>query len=1704
MQANGSAVPRSDTVPTPENISAVKPKRTPPKSPKRVSFDLSHKTRDRFSVSPVSVNNNVLETVDRNGGLTDEPIKLLITESISPSNTGIVQQTQINLHTNSDEIKGEADKSGDKSVGPSKTNIVECDTGQIQIDKEICSIDVAGGKSEVSKSSISISERLRKEFVKTASPTRINPTSERLRQEFVKPNLNSETSNNSWPTRNPEIPSSPKLTSPLGTSLRKEFAKTASPTRLSSTSERLRQEFVKPNLNSETPNRAWPTRNSQTPGSPKLTSPLGSPNPDLQNRLSESQSKIAKLQQSLPTKLSEATVESLKNKYSPASFGYPKNFPKSPTENTKIPTIASKIARPVLIKPVLEKDTSKSTNPVIEKDTSKFTNSVKTTDSKSDTSLDNTTIILKNDTSIPTQIEKRRKFRSELYIEPNSTTPNEGEKIETPTENTDKKSDSQVIASNTIKSKLVSSAIYPDENSNQINSVSSESNNEVVLTQKPVDTVSFPEQTGDTSSSDTITESEDSQKFKFCKSESDTLNLSEADFEKISDTSDTLSGEVFVEDEIQVTKEMEEPKKKPQKKRSNSFKRIFGFGSKDKKKNEEAKVVSKTNSNGTKKSDSAFADNAQNEANAFDRHSSQRHTISGHYSTRDWECRAGGPKENVACEPYYSNTNAASRYQPQYQQEQFSYINSRKNSSLPANATRQHVVTHSVQGSRAEDRLNKIQCELYLAQQTNQQLNSNIVLQPRGTDEYVCMDSNDKSNRTDLTQPGFINAHSIDKYIDTTSSSSISTLDSENKNVIYENTPKSNTRPSKIPSNSNTKIPVVSNSLDKSLKKNSSASSGIGEKCYERPKFADSPEIFTTTPRRSQGPQLIKPKAVIPITTERALPNPYRMIRDSHSKLGENVYGNLPALSSPSPLDTNLNFSEKQYLKKEPVYGKPTPPRAIESSNYSNPPKIQTQKAVVVEDDYGTVFDCITPVAAKLVVSQPQIIQGGKNQEKRSRSISPSQKQRTTNLSSSSFSHKTRPPANQMSPTSPVRKELESTKLHLPSKRETLKPRLKSPIEDRRNLNKKSDQIKSEILSHQNLEIEIDYPDNNLNDVQIRKETPEKFMFPPNDAIPTSSKRNSNIKRSVHVSPQRPKSFTHSTPKGSDCPSPGSRTPVPGRSDSPASISSSLSLSSLSNKSKQPVTSEDLKDLKNTEVYFWEQTTNQNVPKKEDVTPDQSPQQVLTQATVHQPKSSPVRLQPSPLNLQRASVPLDQQSPSKIPLTPQKQQNLQNVEAFYWQQIKKLKEKEEQEIYNQHVQILARHNSNQTNVDYANQHRSRSMSSPQRGAQRRSASLPRDVTPVSLNPRYNTDLYGYSTTGKQYPIPEGMIVDGKLLINKVFHQPQQSSDYGVVRHSLPTQNSSFVRGSPQRSTVGPISTQKRSQVAPVNELIYENYFPGVELRHQAKSVSQSYAPIFKRGSLTPTPIAPQEVSPQTNKKVSFSSAQSDDNQVWPTKNGFTQSPPTRRVDRKAESMDDEVFLSNSEPNRNMIRNPNMNYNVSKEHMYVTSKLPPTHPNEPTYAQNQREAIYGRAGGKQITVTNKVCDMYGQIHEVPGSSQSQKIYGNVQKTGVIYGQLKANPIPGSPLANREQFLNRSDPSFVRGTRLTSSFNDMPLQAPHRPLPPIPHSNSPLLRLLKRNPQVVSESESGSEAGEVQRILAQKERRRQVGKSFEVFK
>lgn len=459
----------------------------------------------------------------------------------------------------------------------------------------------------------------------------------------------------------------------------------------------------------------------------------------------------------------------------------------------------------------------------------------------------------------------------------------------------------------------------------------------------------------------------------------------------------------------------------------------------------------------------------------------------------------------------------------------------------------------------------------------------------------------------------------------------------------------------------------------------------------------------------------------------------------------------------------------------------------------------------------------------------------------------------------------------------------------------------------------------------------------------------------------------------------------------------------------------------------------------------------------------------------------------SPINRDfRSSTPISLNSLSPNSYSPSKKEIREQVEAFCWKELKKLKEKEELDMY---------HRLQLSRLGYAEEpvvvRRCRSVSPTSARSGKRSLSLPR--TSQNLIRQQNS-------------IPENEVAI-------------YNSNYPQL----------FVRNSPQRRTL---------------DTTY--------------GVTEGFKPIFKRGSLSSYPVVvPEE---QVNKKVSFRGTwEKGEGPAWPTKNGYTQSPPSRKIEKKNSETDDDVFLPDQnnqeyqrlddmihinnmkirealiskEPNykiRQNLINPDgyiaktmsgqinqVNENVeaseiskqpSKRSQSFGSNQPHnvTSPSETLIRQPQslskqlqmsqsrpplpqrhqlgqfeyvskeqllRESPYGSrqsvaakytfddyspygsrippgtnqhtynivnplygsrssiAGEptyyrqvvpKQVTISNKVCDIYGRIHDT-GTPKM------VHETGVIYGQLKSRELP-EPIYEGRQMVRRRDQNLPK--------------------------------------------------------------------------
>ncbi|KAJ8917461.1 hypothetical protein NQ315_005508 [Exocentrus adspersus] len=691
--------------------------------------------------------------------------------------------------------------------------------------------------------------------------------------------------------------------------------------------------------------------------------------------------------------------------------------------------------------------------------------------------------------------------------------------------------------------------------------------------------------------------------------------------------------------------------------------------------------------------------------------------------------------------------------------------------------------------------------------------------------------------------------------------------------------------------------------------------------------------------------------------------------------------------------------------------------------------------------------------------------------------------------------------------------------------------------------------------SHQKLEMDIDYPDN------VNNERHENRTMERNFPAVTSKPPISRLRKSPEASSSSANSLTRQS---------NSQTSLIYNDNkrlsqaSPASENLENSYGRYRRSQVSPVVDNQERITTNAMVHV-------NANNIRSATPNN---------LLHNRSLSPV----TPQSI-RSSTPVEFRLSPSAKSSPQKEDMRKSVEAYYWKELKKLKEQENFDMYLYQLQMMPYGYAE----DPISVRRSRSLSPTSHRNSRRSLSLPRDPRPHNL-PQDIPEMYGRIQPA---PIPEGRAV--------VNQPPQRNVMYGQLQQYQPN----FRRNTPERRTI---------DGAP-------------------RIVDNNYRPIFKRGSLT-TPV--KELEDAQNKKVSFSSSDSQKLQSWPTRNGFTQSPPQRRVDStRISSVEDDVFLPNTPrtpnryevneiygyvnkpnvwydygPNPNEVvyytrqnvevknseplydRNPNnvryvVNYPIEEsaygqpvdavvrppyrltrhgsiqlpepvydqrqinsrrrsfengqvrpvpEPQYVTRQaVPPQNQvnmrygikreiilndeifgqfggyvqpgtlqnrQNPVYSSKQSiaEPLYGRTGPKQVSVRNKVCDIYGQIHD-PAGTPTVGTPTQIRRTGVLMGQLQTSP--GSPQPLRQPLTNDQ---FLRNTRLTASANDMYRRyqnvdpryrsdvvydgtryqqqqqetvAPNRPLPPVPMKKG-----LTRNH--TARSDTDSDASEMHKV------------------
>ncbi|XP_065163676.1 LOW QUALITY PROTEIN: uncharacterized protein [Atheta coriaria] len=529
---------------------------------------------------------------------------------------------------------------------------------------------------------------------------------------------------------------------------------------------------------------------------------------------------------------------------------------------------------------------------------------------------------------------------------------------------------------------------------------------------------------------------------------------------------------------------------------------------------------------------------------------------------------------------------------------------------------------------------------------------------------------------------------------------------------------------------------------------------------------------------------------------------------------------------------------------------------------------------------------------------------------------------------------------------------VERTKLRLPQNREKveLQPRLRSPIPPSEvstdkliatellKTNKKNDKKDRSSPSHQKLQLEIDYPElhETICDVVDQTSTNQNQ----NELSITSFNKNDVSSSSFNV--------TDNNTNGN-------------MTDNEISRSTLLEAGDWHRVQRDLASSPSLKNV-----------------------------QITTNALVH--VDSPHRANtPSQDGRSRSITPnmmVRRNSNTSLQRSPPKQEIRQNVEAFCWKELKKLKEQEEQQMQRLVGPMIS-------SCGYAEDpiRRSRSMAVTPRDT-RRSSSLPREirqrrVDDIELNARRMAQQQRFNTG------------------------PQRGGD-GQTR------------------------------------------------------------PIFNRGSLTQQNAIDQ---PIYSKKVSFRSHNTQNNTAWPTKNGFTQSPPQRRLDADSngvtgrESLEDDVFLppEGGPPSRDEIfllnqqrqkelllaKAQRSNAPVSTidsgtasvvDSASVISEVPPM--------RTIREPIYAARPPMQSQIPNKV--MNENIYGSRGP-HNEPIYGS--RNGGM-PRINEGAYNGNMVRNEEPYGTRQANESIYGSRPSHNepiYTSRPAPPPSRSMTESPYGS-----------------------------------------------
>lgn len=752
----------------------------------------------------------------------------------------------------------------------------------------------------------------------------------------------------------------------------------------------------------------------------------------------------------------------------------------------------------------------------------------------------------------------------------------------------------------------------------------------------------------------------------------------------------------------------------------------------------------------------------------------------------------------------------------------------------------------------------------------------------------------------------------------------------------------------------------------------------------------------TDTPPRAQETyqniELVKPRASIPINSERPLPNPY-----AHS--GED------RAAPNKTIERNLN--------------------ADHPAKYS--PVISNTKEVLMSDIYGTVYD-----------AKPL---------------------RQGSVHGSDFGGHKSP-----------------TKLRLPANREKVElvPRMKSPIPQpvvstdkiiatELLKNKKGKEDKAGTSTHQNLSIEIDYP-------------------PPDNFFSNSS--SPRLNRSVQASPLPQNNIIGTT------------------------------------------------EMK---------PTFENIPSTANVMVDSRSPQIIPQQV--SPYYSPIPLQDRRSSLSLS--PTKRFSPSPLTKSPSKLEIRQSVEAFCWKEIKKLKDKQDEQLYGYATHEPAGRSTRSMSVN------------TERG--RRSLSLPREMPKA----RRNLEAYQYQQqmSVQQEPI-YGITPNGQYFVR---NSPQRRTIESMHKssgqlYSGPSTKPIFNRGSLQQQPMSNPNNDYNKKVSFINTQTIQQSWP-TKNGYVQTPPQRILSPVQRMESMEDDVFLPT----QNNSRPPSASNKLHQQQLLEYQRRMYEQQlqqeaiygrlGQQQIPRRL-TLEEMHYLKQQQINQE----PIYGRRQVAESLYGRTTAPVVF--DPQYgfpkdynrrrmlddSPNNQDPIYGVRYGtpvprtatdspvrmtrptlpppisvdyggytRQVRVSNKECDIYGQIHE-----KNQQALRNAQQSGVMYGQLQRN-VNAGPMQHKSynQLIGgaagQQQQNFVRNSRLTASANDMyrnvgpqnhqhqrsnrpnevtlheepsygghyphhqsaayydaSTGAPMRPLPPVPNNNNNA-RMFSRTEPTMSEKE-----------------------------